>query len=79
MFRIKSNSYSGAFWENSKLLKDINYSLKNLIIGVWQGPEYASEGFFFLKPVKTPGNWNTRCVPTWIPHPARLLLSEGMC
>ena len=49
-----SNRYSGAFiaelfCENRKLLKDINYFCnKNFIIGVWQGPKYASEDFFFF-------------------------------
>ena len=45
-----SESYLGLCrtCENSKRLKDINYFCKkNFIIGVWQGPKYASEDFFF--------------------------------
>ena len=36
------------FCESSKQLKDINhFCKKNLIIGFWHGPKFASEDFFF--------------------------------
>ena len=36
------------FCKNSKRLNDINYFRKKMfIIGVWQGPKYASKDLFF--------------------------------
>ena len=47
-----SNSYVELFHENSEWLKDINYFCKkNFIIDFRQGPKFASENSFFLKPV----------------------------
>ena len=39
------------FYESSKQSKDINHLCKeNLIMGVWHGPQYASEDCFFKNP-----------------------------
>ena len=86
------NSYSGPFCENSERLNGwttfTTSARKTFIKGVWQGPKYTCEDFFFKTRKDTTTNENNRCLlililnfnftlyhlhlTVWTLHPTRL-------